>query len=73
MSKYTTRITPCQSWGVKYISLWSEVSGFVFKLQVYLLVPGNEEVAKEEADHLFAGTDDDHDDFLRFENTLHIS
>ena len=29
------------------------------------MVPDNEEVAKEEADHLFAGADDDHDDFLR--------
>jgi len=28
------------------------------------MVPDNEEVAKEEADHLFAGSDDDHDDFL---------
>lgn len=28
------------------------------------MVPDNEEVAKEEADHLFAGADDDHDDFL---------
>ena len=34
--------------------------------QVYAwLVPDNEDVAKEEAEHLFAGTDDDHDDFLR--------
>merc|ERR1711890_210193 len=31
------------------------------------LVPDNEDVAKEEADHLFAGTDDDHDDFLSFD------
>ena len=34
--------------------------------QVYAWhVPDNEDVAKEEADHLFAGSDDDHNDFLR--------
>ena len=39
----------------------------LFKLfKVYAwMVPDNEEVAKEEADHLFVGADDDHDDFLR--------
>lgn len=43
-----------------------ELIPIVFKLQVYAwLVPDNEEVAQEEADHLFAGTDDDHDNFLR--------
>ena len=45
--------------------LWKLIL-IVFKLQVYAwLVPDNEEVAQEEADHLFAGTDDDHDNFLR--------
>merc|ERR1712135_130432 len=34
------------------------------------LVPDNEEVAQEEAEHLFAGSDDDHDSFLSFDEIV---
>ena len=46
--------------------VFDDANAFFYKLQVYnWLVPDNEEVAQEEADHLFAGSDDDHDSFLR--------
>jgi len=45
--------------------------GILDENEVYAwLVPDNEEVAKEEADHLFAGADDDHDDFLSFDEIV---
>lgn len=45
--------------------------GILDENEVYAwLVPDNEDVAKEEAEHLFAGTDDDHDDFLSFEEIV---
>ncbi|CAH1960034.1 unnamed protein product [Acanthoscelides obtectus] len=34
------------------------------------VVPSNEEIAQEEVDHLFAHSDDDHDDSLSFEEVL---
>ncbi|XP_026466864.1 reticulocalbin-2 [Ctenocephalides felis] len=34
------------------------------------VVPSNDEIALEEVDHLFASTDDDHDDVLSFEEIL---
>merc|ERR1712154_620220 len=34
------------------------------------IIPSNEEVAKEEVDHLFAGADADMDDLLKFEEII---
>lgn len=34
------------------------------------MVPSNEEIAEEEVDHLFASSDDDHDDMLSFQEVL---
>merc|ERR1712150_332627 len=45
--------------------------GFLNDNEVYAWhVPDNEDVAKEEADHLFAGSDDDHNDFLSFDEIV---
>ncbi|XP_017769822.1 PREDICTED: reticulocalbin-2 [Nicrophorus vespilloides] len=34
------------------------------------VVPSNEEIAQEEVDHLFASSDDDHDDLLSFDEVI---
>jgi len=45
--------------------------GFLNENEVYAWhVPDNEDVAREEADHLFAGSDDDHNDFLSFDEIV---